>query len=63
MQGTQEYFFTCPYCFETISFVLETLHGPQKYIEDCQVCCNPIEIQYQVTPNETIESTTIQRVQ
>ena len=26
--------------------VLELYYGEQTYIEDCQVCCNPIEIRY-----------------
>lgn len=38
----------CPYCFEKISMLFETLYGSQRYIEDCEVCCNPIEILYTV---------------
>lgn len=48
MQSTEEYFFTCPYCGEEISMVLDASAGGQSYIEDCQVCCNPIEIAYEV---------------
>ncbi|MFB9053517.1 CPXCG motif-containing cysteine-rich protein [Formosa undariae] len=40
-----EHFFTCPYCWETISMLLDTGVSKQQYIEDCEVCCNPIEIQ------------------
>ncbi len=39
-----EYFFQCPYCWENISVLLDPSANSQKYIEDCQVCCNPIEI-------------------
>ena len=46
MQGEQEYFFQCPYCFSPISMVLEVYHGNQEYIEDCEVCCRPIQIKY-----------------
>ncbi len=28
--------------------VLEISHGNQSYIEDCEVCCRPIQIQYKV---------------
>ena len=28
--------------------VLEELYGTQSYIEDCEVCCNPIQISYDV---------------
>lgn len=43
-----EKFFNCPYCGEEISMVLEELYGNQTYVEDCQVCCNPIQISYTV---------------
>nr|WP_299072969.1 CPXCG motif-containing cysteine-rich protein [uncultured Allomuricauda sp.] len=38
-----EHFFQCPYCWEEISFLLDTSVSNQTYIEDCEVCCNPIE--------------------
>ena len=40
----QEHFFQCPYCWEEISMILESSVKQQTYIEDCEVCCNPIEI-------------------
>jgi transcription elongation factor Elf1 len=43
-----EHFFTCPYCGEQISMVLDASVGRQSYIEDCEVCCNPIEISYAI---------------
>jgi transcription elongation factor Elf1 len=47
-----EYFFTCPYCSERISMVLDTSVKRQKYIEDCEVCCKPIEVRYTVKDDE-----------
>jgi len=41
-----EHFFTCPYCWEEISFVIDLSAGEQSYIEDCEVCCRPIQIRY-----------------
>lgn len=38
-----EHFFQCPYCWEEISFLLDASVSNQTYIEDCEVCCNPIE--------------------
>lgn len=32
----------CPYCGEPIEILLDGSAGPQQYIEDCQVCCQPI---------------------
>ncbi|MGA2214430.1 MAG: CPXCG motif-containing cysteine-rich protein [Bryobacteraceae bacterium] len=47
-----EYFFACPYCFEQISMVLDTSVKGQTYIEDCEVCCHPIEVRYTVLHDE-----------
>ena len=41
-----EHFFQCPYCWQTISMIFERLYPDQEYIEDCEVCCNPIEVSY-----------------
>jgi transcription elongation factor Elf1 len=41
--------FKCPYCFEKISMVLDlSVDGTQTYIEDCEVCCRPIQITFTV---------------
>ncbi len=40
-----EHEFQCPYCWENISMLLDTSVAKQTYIEDCEICCNPIEIQ------------------
>lgn len=46
-----EHAFTCPYCWETISMLLD--HSvSQTYIEDCEVCCNPIEVSVQFEAQE-----------
>ena len=34
----------CPFCNETISIVVDYSAGSQAYIEDCQVCCQPMEV-------------------
>ncbi|MGX1931148.1 CPXCG motif-containing cysteine-rich protein [Flagellimonas sp. 2504JD4-2] len=39
-----EHFFQCPYCWEEISFLLDNSIAKQTYVEDCEVCCNPIEV-------------------
>jgi transcription elongation factor Elf1 len=43
-----EHYFHCPYCGEEISMVLDLSVRRQTYVEDCEVCCNPIEISYSV---------------
>lgn len=41
---TRRHVYACPHCGERISAVLDLSAGYQRYIEDCEVCCNPIEI-------------------
>lgn len=38
----------CPYCGESYETVVDASAGSQRYIEDCAVCCRPIEITLQV---------------
>ena len=42
----EEHFFQCPYCWEEISMLLEPSNKEQQYIEDCEVCCRPIQIEF-----------------
>ena len=43
-----EHFFTCPYCWQQISVLLDLSVEGQAYVEDCEVCCRPILIRYAV---------------
>ncbi|SDR70368.1 Cysteine-rich CPXCG [Gillisia sp. Hel1_33_143] len=47
-----EHFFQCPYCWEDISMLLDTSVTRQTYVEDCEICCNPIEISVSFSDNE-----------
>ena len=47
-----EHFFQCPYCWESISMLLDTSVINQAYVEDCEVCCNPIQISYSSDGND-----------
>jgi len=40
----KEHFFQCPYCWQDVSMLLDNSILKQSYIEDCEVCCNPIQI-------------------
>jgi hypothetical protein len=57
-----EYFFTCPYCWQEISFVIDTSQPKQEYVEDCEVCCNPINIKVEIT-DDTISSFEAEKIQ
>ena len=49
-----EHHFQCPYCWEDISMLLDSSIGKQTYIEDCEICCNPIELIVVFEQNELI---------
>jgi hypothetical protein len=34
----------CPYCGESFETAVDCSAGAFRYIEDCQVCCQPIEL-------------------
>jgi hypothetical protein len=38
----------CPYCGERFETLLDLSAGSASYIEDCQVCCQPIDFRLQV---------------
>ncbi|EMP57251.1 hypothetical protein MSNKSG1_01473 [Marinobacter santoriniensis NKSG1] len=42
----------CPYCWETLDVSVDPSVADQEYVEDCQVCCQPILIH--VTFDETL---------
>ena len=50
----EEHFFQCPYCWEEISMMLDSSVRNHTYVEDCEVCCNPIELQVKFEDNELI---------
>lgn len=50
-----EYFFTCPYCWQQISMMIDPSISRQEYIEDCEVCCNPIEIRYVIEDGQIVQ--------
>ena len=43
----------CPYCGESLETVVDLSCGSTSYIEDCQVCCQPIEFRLEVADSAT----------
>jgi hypothetical protein len=41
----------CPYCGEAFETSADVSEGPSKYVEDCQICCQPIEMELRVDDN------------
>jgi hypothetical protein len=52
-----EHFFACPYCWEQISMVLDISVTTQTYVEDCEVCCHPIEVCYRAEDGAIVDFT------
>jgi hypothetical protein len=44
----EECFLDCPYCGERISVLVDCSLEQQTYVEDCQVCCQPMVVQVAV---------------
>lgn len=43
----------CPYCGEPLELTVDEYGGrSQSYIEDCAVCCRPIEVRVSITKGE-----------
>ncbi len=49
-----EYFFNCPYCWQRISMLLDPDMSTESYIEDCQVCCNPILLRFEIIDGDIV---------
>lgn len=43
---------SCPFCGETITLLIDASAGAQQYIEDCQVCCRPLQVTIEADDDE-----------
>ena len=50
-----EYYFDCPHCWQNQLKLIDPSVEMQNFIEDCEVCCNPLEFTLTVI-NNRIES-------
>jgi len=41
----------CPWCGERIEIVVDDSVPSQTYVEDCAVCCRPIELRVTAEPD------------
>lgn len=57
IDALQEAEILCPYCGEPISLLVDGSAAPQDYIEDCEVCCRPIEVHLGIDSTGHIEIT------
>ena len=52
--GVQPRAVQCPYCGEVFDTMVDLSAGSTSYIEDCQVCCQPIEFRLEVADDGTL---------
>lgn len=43
---------SCPFCATSMEIVLDLSGGSQSYVEDCQVCCQPMQISFDVDDDQ-----------
>lgn len=53
--GILERRISCPWCAESMSIVVDLSGGDQSYVEDCQVCCQPMQVTFE-TDGEQLPS-------
>ena len=54
--------FPCPYCGERLQTCVELIAGERSYIEDCEVCCRPIELSVELTEGGALRGVRVQRL-
>jgi len=43
---------TCPFCGERFEALVDVSAGDARYVEDCPVCCRPIEMSLNLHAND-----------
>ncbi len=51
----------CPYCGEGFETSVDCSAGSQAYVEDCAICCRPIEVHVQVGDDEELVGVSTRR--
>jgi Cysteine-rich CPXCG len=59
--GTQFTTVECPYCGEPFDTAVDLSAGSTSYIEDCQICCRPIELGIEISVNGELDSVSARR--
>ena len=59
--GGEFHLVECPYCGESFETLLDLSAGSASYIEDCQVCCQPIEFKVEVDHAGALVALTLER--
>jgi hypothetical protein len=52
----------CPWCGERLETRVDLTAGAQTSIEDCQVCCRPMELTVELEDNGALHAVKVQRL-
>jgi hypothetical protein len=52
----------CPYCGEAYGSMLDLTDASRVYIEDCQICCRPIEVGLEVDERGVLQRVETSRI-
>jgi hypothetical protein len=52
----------CPYCGERLETRVDLTGGERQYIEDCEVCCRPIEFSLELEEDGALRALGVQRL-
>jgi hypothetical protein len=58
---TQFVVVNCPYCGEPFETTADASAGMCSYVEDCQICCQPIEMELRVDASGQFEELVARR--
>ncbi len=45
---------TCPYCWESFVLLIDGSVDEQEYVEDCEVCCRPIDFRIAIDESDQV---------
>jgi hypothetical protein len=52
---------SCPYCGEDFETSVDASAGLCSYVEDCQICCQPIDMELRVDENGAFSDLIVRR--
>jgi hypothetical protein len=54
MDRTEDVEVECPYCGEVFGILVDTSFSPLEMVEDCSVCCHPIQLSIRFERGELV---------
>jgi hypothetical protein len=55
--------FQCTWCGERLETHVDLTGGAQSYVEDCQVCCRPMQLTLELEENGALRALRVERLE